>query len=90
MSDTPLPNLSDLCRAAGDLADKIKLVHQARVQTLSMDSTQKEREGAYVILSVHEPRLYDLARQHSSQLEALLLAGRGDYVSVPRYWREPR
>ena len=89
MFDVPLPNLADLRRAAGDLTDKIKLVRQARAQTLSLDAAQREREDAYLILSVHEPALYEQARQLSTQLEALLNAGRGDYVSVPRYWRDP-
>lgn len=82
-----LPNLAALHREAGNVRGLIRSLRMARIQSLDPKSTDKQRMDAYHLLSVHEPLLYEQARELELKLEALLYAGRGDFVSVPRYWR---
>ena len=88
MNAPPLPDLAGLYRDANALADRIKLIQLARCASQDASANPQERADAYHVLSVHEPGLHDAARNLAAQLDVLRNTGRGEYVSVPRYWRE--
>lgn len=87
MSVPLLPDLAGLRHDARALADRIKLIQEARFKSQDETVSELERADAEHILRIHEPSLRTAAVDLLGRLDVLANAGRGEYVSVPRYWR---